>query len=930
MTEKKIIHIISNSHWDREWGYAFEETRLLLLDFMDDLLDLLDNDPEFQSFTFDSQVLSILDYLELRPGNKKRIEKHVKSGRLIIGPWYSLPEEFLVNGESLVRNLLIGHRKAGELGKISKVGYTPFSYGQTSQMPQIYNGFGIDTIIFYRGINTKKSEFIFEGPDESRLLGMRFGCLSRFSYYFYIYRQVRYGMENDDWRYRWNRGAAPFRLASDKQPREHYYVLDAEKKQWHVEKIPAQIRSLIGDESAHFSTRHIACMQGFDASNPDSRESELVKLCQKACPGHEIKLSNLHDFMTAMRQEIGEVERIYGESRNPGAVGKWTHLYGDVISARARLKIANHRAELDIQRCAEPWSAIGALAGGQYYRSAIERAWILLLKNHPHDTITGGGIDQMEKDSLYRADQIHLISQGVKRRGMQQVQIQIDNSDLDENDSVLTIFNSTPFPRQGVISCFIDLPQGMDCSAFGIETPDGESKSLQIKSEFPFGTLVRNLQDISLELRSQRFHCHFESDAIPALGYKIYHLVRRENFAPQPGSLLTAPDTLENEYLRAHFNPNGTLDLTCKVNGHTFVGLHYFEDSGESGHSWIHKKPDGNEIITSLGCACSVSITEAGPLLATLRLQYEMMIPVDLDQPMHAQDRSEFRNDVRRSAEKRKITVQSDFTLRKGARRLEVTTRLNNTCRNHRMRVLFPTHLNCDQTEAEVSFDVISRDIHVKKGSPYFGRENPTYPMHRFVDMSDGKTGLAILNTGIREYEAMDSPDRPLAITLFRAFVYRNCPVIGRYEVHPEMKLAQCPGEMQWSYAIFPHTGHWQNGVYREAEDFNLPLEIAQAGAHSGILPKELSFLRLEGDNLQLSAFKQAEDRPQSWMVRIFNPTAAEITGKLEFYRPVQQAWHCNLNEERETKLDLEGCSIPLQIGKKKIMTIELVLQKLD
>ncbi|KAA3618905.1 MAG: hypothetical protein DWQ05_05920 [Calditrichaeota bacterium] len=928
MKKKKTIHVISNSHWDREWGYPFEETRLLLLDFMDELLDLLDNDPEFQSFTFDSQVLGILDYLELRPENTERLKKHVKSGRLIIGPWYSLPEEYLVNGESLVRNVVIGHRKSAELGAVSKIGYTPFSYGQTSQIAQIYNGFGIDTIIFYRGINTPKSEFLLEGPDGSRLLGMRFGCMSRFSYYFYIYRQVRYGMDHDDWNYRWDRGAAPFRMANDSRPREHYYILDDQKKQWNTGIIPEQIKRLIEDESEHFTTSHIACMQGFDASNPDPQEADIIKLCQQAAPEYEIKLSNLKDYMDGMRAEIGELEPMTGESRDPGSVGKWTHLYGDVISARTRLKIANHRAELDIQRCAEPWSAIGAMAGGQYYRTAIDRAWILLLKNHPHDTLTGGGIDQMEKDSLYRADQINILCQGVMRRGMQQIQIQIDNSDLSEKDSVITVFNSAPFPRKSVISCLLDMPTDTGFEAFSIRTPGGKSRDFQIKSEFPFGTLVRNLQDISLEVRSQRVHCHFETDEIPAFGYKTYHLVRENKPAYVAGSILTATNVLENDFIRASFNSNGTLDLIHKKSGHTFEGLHYLENSGEAGHSWIHKKPDGNEIITSHGCTAAISVVEQGPLLAKIRVEYEMHIPVDLNNPMHAQDRSEFRNNVRRTKEKRAILVTSDFTLRKNAERLDVTTKLNNTCRNHRMRVVFPTHLECDKTQAEVSYDVVSRDIHVKKESAYFGKENPTYPMHRFVDMTDGNIGLAILNTGIREYEAMDSADRALAITLFRAFVYRNCPVIGRYEVHPEMELAQCPGELQWTYALYPHKGDWENGVYQQAEDLNLPLEAAQAGAHSGVLPKESSFLELKGDNLQFSALKQAEDRPDSWIVRIYNPTEGDVSGSLEFRQPVLKAWECNLNEERTASMKIRNRLIPIKVGKKKIMTIEIILKK--
>ena len=67
----KTVHVVCNSHWDREWVYPYEETRLLLIKFMDELLDLLDRDKDFHSFLMDSQTLCVEDYLELRP--EKRI-----------------------------------------------------------------------------------------------------------------------------------------------------------------------------------------------------------------------------------------------------------------------------------------------------------------------------------------------------------------------------------------------------------------------------------------------------------------------------------------------------------------------------------------------------------------------------------------------------------------------------------------------------------------------------------------------------------------------------------------------------------------------------------------------------------------------------------------------------------------------------------------
>jgi alpha-mannosidase len=199
--------------------------------------------------------------------------------------------------------------------------------------------------------------------------------------------------------------------------------------------------------------------------------------------------------------------------------------------------------------------------------------------------------------------------------------------------------------------------------------------------------------------------------------------------------------------------------------------------------------------------------------------------------------------------------------------------------------------------------------------------------MHRFVDLHDNKMGFAILNsTGMREYEAMDTKDRRLAITLFRAFTYRNCPIFGRYEVYPEMELAQCPGHHEWTYALYPHTGDWTHGVYAEAEDLNLPLEAAQVGPHKGKLPKTLSFLELEGDNLQLTAFKRAEDRPKSYVVRIFNPTDKPVKAALRSFKPIKRAWLTNLNEERQEELKLAKDAVSVRVPGKRILTIEFTL----
>ena len=922
---KKKLHVISNTHWDRDWVYPFQETRLLLLEFMDNLLDLLEKDPKFNSFLMDSQTIAVEDYLDMRPEREEQVKKFIKAGRLIVGPWYTLPEEYIVNGESLVRNLVVGHRYAGKWGKVSKLGYTPFSYGQTSQMPQIYQGFDIDTIIFYRGINTKKSEYILEGPDGSQLVGCRFGALSRFSYYFYVYRMARYGMGRDEWWYDWDRGALPFRLNNENYPNGHYYPLDPANEKLDESVLPKQLKKLIDDESEHFSTSHIACMQGFDCSSPDPRERELIELSKPIVEemGHEIFQDTLENFMLDMRKELGDdVEVLTGESRSPGSTGKWTNLMGDVISSRTKIKRRNAMTEMLIQRFAEPFSVLGWTIGGEYMKSSIDQAWKYLLQNHPHDDICGGGIDQMEKDMMYRFDQADIISQGVGRRGLAAIQKQIDNNDVDINESVITVFNPSPFKRSEVVTLTIDLPDKSGYKGFAIKDTEGNALPfVELKRE-PFGTLVRNLEDISLQLRSQRVHLHVEFKDVPAYGYKTYFVTKEDEDINKLSFIddeAYKQKGLENEYLKVDINDDGSLNIHDKISGHTFADQHYFEDSGESGNPWIHMVPEQNEIITTHRKIAEIELLEKSDVLTRYKITYRITIPAGLEGE---------EGNYRRSEETTAMVIESILTLRKGQRWLDVHTKVDNPAEHHRLRAMFPTNINVDVSAAEAAFDVIERPIIRTPDNIYYGRPNPQYPMHRFVDMSDGKVGLGIINDGIREYEAIDNDERTLAITLFRGFTATQSPVIDQWDVFPEMKLAQSLGINEWRYAIMPHKGTWEEGdIYREADKFLLKLETAQAGKGGGTLPKELSFVEITSKKIALSAMKKSEER-DSLVLRLYNPTMENVETELKFYNKIREVWLTNMNEERREKLDITDKNmIALSFGHKKVQTVEVIFE---
>lgn len=184
---KKQAYIISHSHWDREWYMPFERHHMLLIELIDTLLDTLDRDPHYHSFHLDGQTIAIEDYLQVRPQQRDRLERYIREGRIVIGPWYILQDEFLTSSEANVRNLLIGHQDASKYGVISKLGYFPDSFGNMGQAPQLLKQADIDTAVFGRGVKptgfnntvgesdsyeSPYSEMFWQSPDGSTVIGI--------------------------------------------------------------------------------------------------------------------------------------------------------------------------------------------------------------------------------------------------------------------------------------------------------------------------------------------------------------------------------------------------------------------------------------------------------------------------------------------------------------------------------------------------------------------------------------------------------------------------------------------------------------------------------------------------------------------------------------------------------------------------------------
>ena len=361
--------VVPHTHWDREWYLPFEQFRLRLGAVVDGVLDALERDPSFTSFTLDGQAIVLEDYLEVRPENEGRLRQLLGAGRLEIGPSYVLPDEILVCGESLVRNLLLGRRVCRRFGvEPSGAGYLPDSFGHPAQLPQILAGFGIDTFLFSRGLG-----------DEIDEVGVVF---------------------------RWRAGPAEV-VACQMLP--HYdnfarltWYHDAEQRlRTIVERFGELVLRAGGDE--------IVLANGSDHLPVEPELPEIVAELERTL-GAELRIGRYDEY----RPQNEALPSYEGE-----LVGsRLQNVLRGVNSARIYLKQANERTERRLLSI-ETGAALRMLREDAPYPAAdLRLAWRDLLRNHPHDSICGCSCDEVHRDMLVRYEQLDRTLDFVEREAL--------------------------------------------------------------------------------------------------------------------------------------------------------------------------------------------------------------------------------------------------------------------------------------------------------------------------------------------------------------------------------------------------------------------------------------------------------------------------------------------------------------------------------
>jgi alpha-mannosidase len=870
-------HFVSNTHWDREWRFSMQRTRHLLVNYIDMLLDIFEKQPDYKSFHLDSQTIPLLDYLEIRPEKESLIKKLVAGKKLLVGPWFTLPDEFSISGESIIRNLLLGHKIAKSFGYVSKTGYSPFSWGQISQMPQIYKGFGIDMTAFYRGVNTQvapRSEFIWQGPDGTEILASRLGKRPRYNVWYVLQRPVYWNIEDEnDRNVVWNCGYAPFKLMN-----KEFTDIDMKYAhppfEYHKENVKARACQAIQEQDDDWSTPHRFWSCGHDSSCPDIREVDLIKDSDQALEGKaDVFHSTFEEFQRSVINSVSsDLAKATGEMRHYSDSSSTSPLLGWICSARMDIKQDNFRTERALIDYAEPLAVFSSMLGADYPRAFIDQAYQKLLENHGHDSIGGCSRGVVNEDMKYRFRQSREISTCITETALINLAGSIDLSDYSSDGIAVVVYNPSPFARSEVMKAEIVIPKKWNIVDFEIVDEKDQKIDMQICKTEDSYQYVQSPNDGVNMILTTKYDINLYLPEIPEMGYRTF-LVRplEKETLKFIKSMVTGSQMMENENIKVEINNNGTLKIFDKNSNQTYDRMGYFIDTAELGNPWEHNVGENIQTFTTLNEKARVCLVQDGHLEASYNVEIDWKLP------------AKKRIDEKGRSEKQEfVKIVNTVTLKKNSEWVDVITKIYNTVEDHYLQVVFPPGIQSDYVDVQSQFDVVRRSVVLPKNPDFREEPQTEQPMNSFLDITDGNNGLAILNEGLKAYEATESDKPELRLTLIRAFPLKLCATTEWTDYSKIDKSSQCLGLNEFHYAIMPHKGDWQNAdIWFASERFNLSLLASQiAPTKYGTEPATKSFLEIASNGVSVSAVKKSENS-DGWIVRLFNPSSKKISTKI-------------------------------------------------
>ncbi len=921
--QARKAYVVSHTHWDREWYLPFHRFRVNLVRVVDAVLDALENDESFEHFLLDGQCVAIEDYLEARPEQAGRVAALVRGGALSIGPWYVLPDEFLVSGEATVRNLLLGHAVAGAIGQVQKVGYMPDSFGHIAQMPQILRRAGIDSFVYTRGNGDELEElgleYTWRAPDGSEVLAVN-QCGGYCNAAGLGFEEMWHAFTRRD--------------------------VDARRA---VE----QIGGLLDRMGQRANCDALLLNNGCDHHPPAAGVRDGPQEPAGGVPRSRVRARQpLSDYVAAVR-ESGAAEGVY-EGEMLG--GRYHHILSGVWSARMRLKQQNDAAQTLLAGYVEPVAAYSHFMHGRPYpHGLIDYSWKLLMKNHPHDSICGCSTDEVHREMEPRFA-------GVRDTGEQLLSAELEHlapafarRAEDDAETVICVVNPLPFERTEVIERLVVFqPPGIDSHTLHLCDEDGASVPFTIVSKryverfwaidyrgelFSgrqgdlFRKYLNHFGDRIVRTEEQRnesdcfLTVQFVARKLPALGHANYYF--RQTGAdgdeasrrpPSVWAVRVVGNSIENGLVRVTLNHNGTFDVEDKLSGRAYSGLNVYEDTEDTGDEYDYCRAANSMTLTSADTYGDIRAVEDTGLSATLEVRYDLHIPSALE-----------KNRDHRRPDTVACRTTTRIRLKTGSPIVEVEVEFENRARDHRLRAIFPTPVVTGTLFSDGHFLVNERPIEKPDGTGWVQPPPTTYPQQEYSLVTDGDAGIAVLNQGLPEIEATrnDDGEATLALTLLRCvgwlsrddFDSRKRCNAGPTIHTPE---AQCLGPQAFRYAVLPISGgHLESGVKERSLRYRTPV-LTKQGVRDQCVPGGPGLLEKQSAATCITAVKKHQSR-DTLVVRVCNLSSEVVEETLMLGRAVKSAWRVDLLEERLERFDTKDKRVVgLVIDPHEIESIEL------
>jgi mannosylglycerate hydrolase len=861
MTARRIA-IVPHTHWDREWYKSYQDFRLNLVDLIDRLIPLLESDPSYPYFMLDGQMAVVDDYLEVRPEAEGRLRALAAAGRVSMGPWYILMDEFLSSGETIIRNLQMGIERGAAFGGVMDVGYLPDMFGHIAQMPQILREAGFAHTVVWRGVGSKvtKNGFVWEAPDGSSVRAE--------------YLPVGYG----------NAASLPDDAkALVRRTRDHI------------------------EEVKEFLIDDLLCMNGSDHLLPQPFLGRVVAEANDLQDEYEFEVTSLTKYLGRAKQD--GLEKVTGELRS----GFRANMLMGVTSNRVDVKRLGALAERELEKRAEPLSALFGDAAA-WPGALLHLAWLEMVRNSAHDSICACSVDDVVDAVLHRYAEARTIAKGLADRA-----VKAFAASMAEPGSV--VLNPAARTRPGVVELVVPatepaspdvqvlsermgLPGSMVLDANTVRTVLGMLQGPKISDD-------AWVQDITIEEDDEGLNvtiaigteekpnvpiAEAKQDIYTRLGARPDASIRVAMDQPSTRRIVARVGDVAGYGWQA-FEPvalkypvqasngdavslsNGLVTVEINRADGTFAlngqpGFGRLVDGGDLGDSYNYSPPLADSVVDT-PTAVAVSLSESGPVRAraTVVATYEW--------PDHVDATSQAR------LGSHTVDVTTVIEVRADEGTVRATTSFVNPSRDHRLRVHLPLPSPATTSEAESAFAVVTRGLTAEGRADEFGL--PTAPATRFVTAGT----LTVAHEGVCEYELIDIEPgadgdvaRTIALTVLRStgmlsrlgMAYRPFPA---GPMTPVDGLQMAGKTVSLRYALAVNCAD----PYGLADDVLLPLEVvatlgggsrAASGSELTVDGAEVSALRRVGGELEL---------------RVFNPTAATATVTL----PGRSGWLVDL-----------------------------------